>query len=524
MVDENPGYLVSDAAGRDLARLLFGAAAWRCAPRDRALGWNDEERCRDLPRLANNTRFLVLPWVRRSRPLLQTIAPNNGLCGGRRSPQDAAGLPVLRPVWGLRAVVDHANTATMKSRRAATCPVPSRNHLTTVALLATTLASSVVQAEDADRFRPYLRFHSGDISPLWGVDDMWSFSLGANFNRYLGAELTLDFFETDFEYSSYGTLGEVSAWNTVPYFRLRYPTLKDRLVPYVLAGIGPSFLQFNDRRPNLGGKEIDIEGMTFAVGAGVGLEYFIADNVTFGIEGKYIWINPIDGTVDGQNVNVDISSAAFTFGLRVYFDENEPRMLATEEEEKPNQFYFGWRVGGFVMTDSDWTSGVSWVPDAAAKGDISQNGALALGANFGENWGVELTADSIEPGIALEGEGTIGEYGMGAVLANLRLRHPLGRGRWVPYAMVGGGITYAEWNDAKPGSVGLDVDAKGIYPAVGVGAGIEYFVVRNFSLNADARWLYTWDHEIDITSVASGRGDFSALQFNIGFRVYLFDF
>jgi hypothetical protein len=52
------------ATGRDLACLLFGAAAWRCAPRDRALGWTDAVRRRDLGRLANNTRFLILPWVR----------------------------------------------------------------------------------------------------------------------------------------------------------------------------------------------------------------------------------------------------------------------------------------------------------------------------------------------------------------------------------------------------------------------------------------------------------------------------
>ena len=64
VVGENLGYLVSEPAGRDVACLLFGAAAWCCAPRDRALGWSDAQRRRDLGRLANNTRFLILPWVR----------------------------------------------------------------------------------------------------------------------------------------------------------------------------------------------------------------------------------------------------------------------------------------------------------------------------------------------------------------------------------------------------------------------------------------------------------------------------
>ena len=64
VVGENMGYLARDAHGREVACLLFGAAAWRCAPRDRALGWRSQERKEQLARVANNTRFLVLPWVR----------------------------------------------------------------------------------------------------------------------------------------------------------------------------------------------------------------------------------------------------------------------------------------------------------------------------------------------------------------------------------------------------------------------------------------------------------------------------
>jgi hypothetical protein len=64
VVGENLGYLACDRAGGDLACVLFGAAAWRCAPRDRVLGWNEAQRRRELHRVANNTRFLILPWVR----------------------------------------------------------------------------------------------------------------------------------------------------------------------------------------------------------------------------------------------------------------------------------------------------------------------------------------------------------------------------------------------------------------------------------------------------------------------------
>jgi hypothetical protein len=64
VVGENIGYLVKDHRGRELACLLFGAAAWCCAPRDRALGWGRPERPERLREIANNTRFLILPWVK----------------------------------------------------------------------------------------------------------------------------------------------------------------------------------------------------------------------------------------------------------------------------------------------------------------------------------------------------------------------------------------------------------------------------------------------------------------------------
>lgn len=63
-VGENLAYLVRSGAGVDLACLLFGAAAWQCAPRDRWIGWSAEQRAQGLPFIANNSRFLILPWVR----------------------------------------------------------------------------------------------------------------------------------------------------------------------------------------------------------------------------------------------------------------------------------------------------------------------------------------------------------------------------------------------------------------------------------------------------------------------------
>jgi len=63
-VGENLGYLIRSCAGVDLACLLFGAAAWQCAPRDRWIGWSAGQRAQGLQFIANNSRFLILPWIR----------------------------------------------------------------------------------------------------------------------------------------------------------------------------------------------------------------------------------------------------------------------------------------------------------------------------------------------------------------------------------------------------------------------------------------------------------------------------
>jgi hypothetical protein len=63
-VGENIGYLVRESQGREVACLLFGAAAWKAASRDEWIGWSAPQRARALHFIANNSRFLILPWVR----------------------------------------------------------------------------------------------------------------------------------------------------------------------------------------------------------------------------------------------------------------------------------------------------------------------------------------------------------------------------------------------------------------------------------------------------------------------------
>ena len=63
-VGENLQYLARDRQDRELAVMVFGAAAWKVAARDQFIGWSVPQRREHLGAIANQQRFLILPWVR----------------------------------------------------------------------------------------------------------------------------------------------------------------------------------------------------------------------------------------------------------------------------------------------------------------------------------------------------------------------------------------------------------------------------------------------------------------------------
>lgn len=56
-------YLVT-VRDEPVACLSFGGAAWKVQARDRWIGWTDEQRIVNLRYVVNNTRYLLLPWIR----------------------------------------------------------------------------------------------------------------------------------------------------------------------------------------------------------------------------------------------------------------------------------------------------------------------------------------------------------------------------------------------------------------------------------------------------------------------------
>lgn len=62
-VGANVRYLIRDRHGRVMACAVWSSAALKVKSRDAWLGWSTQQRMAGLCRLANNTRFCVLPWV-----------------------------------------------------------------------------------------------------------------------------------------------------------------------------------------------------------------------------------------------------------------------------------------------------------------------------------------------------------------------------------------------------------------------------------------------------------------------------
>ncbi|MGH9881309.1 MAG: DUF4338 domain-containing protein, partial [Pyrinomonadaceae bacterium] len=63
-VGANLRYFVRSPSDQILACMLWSSPAWKMAARDRWIGWSDEQRLRNLQLVINNSRFLILPWVR----------------------------------------------------------------------------------------------------------------------------------------------------------------------------------------------------------------------------------------------------------------------------------------------------------------------------------------------------------------------------------------------------------------------------------------------------------------------------
>jgi len=104
-VGRNLQYWVCDGKERPLGCVVFGAAAWQCAVRDRWIGWSAAQRARRLGGIVNNTRFLIFHWVRTPHLASHILSRIS-----RRLPQDWQA-KYGQPLWLLETFVDRQRFA-----------------------------------------------------------------------------------------------------------------------------------------------------------------------------------------------------------------------------------------------------------------------------------------------------------------------------------------------------------------------------------------------------------------------------
>jgi opacity protein-like surface antigen len=387
------------------------------------------------------------------------------------------------------------------------------------------------RAEDSDILRWYLhlKFRDTDNLTQTGFHDYFGFGLGVNLNRYVGIELSGDRYELFPKVRGLRPFGEYGVFALMPQLRLRYPLFNNRLVPYAIGGAGIALTDFNDRksdhsRPETIGMPVKDEGSTPVATVGGGLEFFVADNVAFDIEYKYLFAANQTLTVAGVPHAFNASTSLYSVGVRLFYPELRPAPLVGARDVPELRLYLGFRLGVAVPTDTSLTSDLEARPVPGAIGGVLDKFfGVAFGLDMGRYAGVELTAEGFEMVVAQKGLGSLGEYAFYAVIPHFRLRYPLADGRLVPYAIGGVGLGYAEFNDRKVRAVNLDIQAATASWALAVGGGVEWFVTRNIAVNVESRYLYSPGHPFSVGS-RTADATIQAISATLGLRIYLAEF
>jgi opacity protein-like surface antigen len=379
-------------------------------------------------------------------------------------------------------------------------------------------------ARDGDEPRGYLGIRGFGSNPATGVHDYWGASLGGNYNRYVGGELSADVFERRIHVSGFSSVGEYGIVAIVPQIRLRYPLFEGRLTPYFVAGAGVALGEFNDRKAGTFGKSVDAD-RTMPVGTvGGGIEYFLADNIAVGVEVKYLIAGSQDIRIDGVSHSNPIDSLLASFALRLFYPER-PGAAPLERPEGPlRRLYVAMRMGGAIVTDPRVSSDIEIQPEPPAIGPLNQYFGASVGVDFGRYFGAEITFEGYETNVAVAGLGSVAEYAVYAVVPQVRLRYPLLDGRLVPYLLAGVGYAAAEINDRKPAGAGVNIQASRSGLAVTVGGGLEYLVTRNVAVGMETKYLYTHGLTLQLAGGTTHEANLGPVFVSLALRVYLADF
>ncbi len=153
-----------------------------------------------------------------------------------------------------------------------------------------------------------------------GAEALGGAVLGLAIDKHWAFELAGEREKTGLELEPQGNKTAEYAWYTLlAQARWRYPLVDDRLSPYVLAGVGARFLQVE-------GKDSDspvtfASDEVFCSSFGTGVDWFVMNNVSIGLELKYLLGADSKIGVNGETRHLNTDALIYTFGLRIYYPE-----------------------------------------------------------------------------------------------------------------------------------------------------------------------------------------------------------
>jgi opacity protein-like surface antigen len=156
----------------------------------------------------------------------------------------------------------------------------------------------------------------------WGpFDHSFGGSVGMDFGRHWGFELTADGSEYNAVVDGLGPVSEYVVSPIIPQVRLRLPMANGRWVPFATAGVGVCFGEANDYKPASAGIQFEGEGIYPAFTIGAGMEYFVARNISFAAETRWLYSWNHEFKLNGGEFRGDISEVQVHLALRLYLLE-----------------------------------------------------------------------------------------------------------------------------------------------------------------------------------------------------------
>lgn len=341
-------------------------------------------------------------------------------------------------------------------------------------------------------------------------------SIGADLGRHLGVEAALDYHKTALLRPSGAKLGDYSLTRATTELRLRYPLDDGRVVPYALIGAGVGLGDFSGREDftfDGGGHDLDLIGV-----AGLGIDYFVTDNVALTAQAKYTF--GFDTTINdtGTARELQDDTVALTAGLRVYADHlayrpGQPRPAPARDTDR-TRGYLAFKGGRSLFTDRRTVPGVEIEPVSGLYGEGG------LGVNFNRHWGAEFDVNYMRAQLTSNTLGDISGYPVFTYTLLGRFRYPVLADRLVPFVAAGGGIGFGELGDRdQPFAATRFSGPQESSWLAAFGAGVDYFIEDNFSVGVEAKYTTLFDTDVAVAGVPANLSpDF--LSLSAGVKIY----